>query len=133
MIDKQIQHLNKDPATGLEFNDDGFAVNTDGNAFFSGPFRDILVGVTGSGNVIVYGTNQQTPPDFSLASVIGNFYAPIVLADYSVHDTYYDGVDGVSVSDESKLVELNTNLLTYIGILRDSDTVDVVLTQTNAL
>lgn len=119
------QPLNFDPISG-------FAINPDGtNALFSGDFRNIILGVSGTGTITVYGSNQQTPPDFSGSSTIDNVFATIVTADYSVQNTYYDGATGVVVSSSTKIVELNTNLITWFALSRDVDTVDVKATLTN--
>lgn len=111
----------------------GFAINPEDETAiaFSGDYRNQVLGVVGTGTVIVYGSSQRLPPNFNLPSTIGNLYTPIVLADYSVANTYYAGASGVSVAASTKIVELNTNLLTWIAIHRSADTVDVILTETD--
>jgi len=116
----------------LTFNVSNFAVTTDGKtAFQCTDFRNLLITVVGTGNVKIYGSCQKTPPNFSSPSTITNSYVPIVLADYSTPNTYYAGSAGVSVTADTAIVELNTNLLTWIAIERSLNTVEVLLTETN--
>lgn len=113
----------------------GFAENPEGeNAIaFSGDFRNQVLGVVGTGTVIVYGSCQKDPPNFAAPSTIDNFYVPIMLADYSLPGTYYAGTVGAVVAGASMMVELNTNVLTWVGIHRSANTVDVKLTETDNL
>jgi len=130
-MNKEVRYIRDGAA--LNFDAGGYAVNPeDDTAVFAGDFRDQVLGIVGTGTVVVYGTNQKTPPDFTAPSTITNFYVPIVLVDYSLVNTYYAGTAGVTVAGTSKLVELNTNLLTWIAIHRSVNTVDVLLTETNA-
>lgn len=118
----------------IEFDGSGYAINpfTGGNAFAAADFIDAVLTVVGTGTIIVAGSAQEIPPDFSAASTITNSYTPIALADYSLATSpILDGATGVVVAGVTKLVELNTNLLTWIGINRSVDTVDVLLTETN--
>ncbi len=110
-----------------------FAINpfSGENAFAAADFRNQVLTAVGTGTVIVYGSTQELPPDFSSASVLGNTYAPIVIADYSLVATYYAGATGMVVAGSTMIGEPNTNLLTWIGIHRSANTVDVLLTETN--
>jgi len=129
-MNKDTRFINEGNA--LSFNIGGFAVHpVGGNAWFGSDFRNILLTAVGTGTIIVYGSAQKVPPDFSAPSTITNSYVPIMLADYTTPNTYYAGGTGVAVAGSSALVELNTNLLTWIGIHRSADTVDVLLTETN--
>lgn len=129
-MNKDVKFINEGNA--LSFNVGGFAVHpVGGNAWFGADFRNILITAVGTGNIIVYGSAQKTPPDFTTASTITNSYVPIILADYTTPNTYYAGGTGVTVTASSAIVELNTNLLTWIGIFRSVNTVDVILTETN--
>lgn len=124
------------PGTGAALTFDagtGFAVNPDGKTAiaFAADFRNQVLTVVGTGTVIVYGSTQKDPPDFTVASTITNSYAPIVLADYSIQNTYYNGAAGVTVAGATKIVELNTNVLTWVAIHRSAGTVDVKLTETD--
>jgi len=136
MKDKDVVFI--DNGGALTFNaGNGFAINpiagaATQNAFAASDFRDILITAVGTGTVIVYGSTQKTPPDFSAASSITNSYVAITLADYSIANTYYNGASGVAVTGSTKIVELNTNLLTWVAFHRSVDTVDVLLTITNA-
>ena len=56
-----------------------------------------------------------------------NSFAPIVIADETVANSY---VTSLSLSSQTKLAEVNTNLLTFICLLRSSDTVDAFVTVT---
>ena len=134
-MNKDIKHI---PSSGAALTFDagtGFAINPQNETAiaFSGDFRDLLLTVVGTGTVIVYGSTQLNPPDFTAASTITNSYVPITLADYSIADTKYDGATGAVVASATMICELDTNLLTWIAIHRSADTVDVLLTETNAL
>ncbi len=125
------------PGTGeaLTFNAiSGFAINpftNDTSICFSGDFRNQVLTVVGTGTVIVYGSTQKDPPDFTAPSTITNSYAPVMLADYAAVGTYYVGASGVPVAGATKIVEVNTNVLTWVAIHRSANTVDVKLTQTD--
>lgn len=111
----------------------GFAINPEEESAiaFAGDYRNAVLAVVGTGTVIVYGSSQKAPPDFTSPSTINNSYAPVMLADYTTPATYYAGGAGVAVSSATKLVEINTNLLTWIAIHRSAETVDVKLTLTD--
>lgn len=117
----------------------GFAINPKlptgaNNAIcFAGGFRNQVLAVVGTGNVIVYGSTQKNPPDFTAPSTIGNSYAPIMLADYTSPNTYYAGGAGVTVAAGTKIVEANTNVLSWVAIHRSINTVDVKLTESDNL
>ena len=136
MKDKYVVFI--DNGSALTFNaGNGFAINpfagaATQNAFAASDFRDILITAVGTGTVVVYGSTQKTPPDFSAASSITNSYVAITLADYSIANTYYNGASGVAVTGSTKIVELNTNLLAWVAFHRSAETVDVLLTITNA-
>ena len=132
MKDKDVKYINS--GTQLEFNLDGFAINPFDNstAFFAADWRDIILGVAGTGNIKVLGSNQVLPPDFMAGSTIDNLYTGIILADLTIPNTYYNGSVGVTVAGATALVEVNTNLLTWISIQRTVDTVETKLTFTNA-
>ncbi len=120
----------------LDFDaESGFAINVEGDTSiaFAGDFRNQVLTVVGTGTVIVYGSCQKAPPDFTQSSTIDNSYAPVMLADYAAVGTYYVGAAGVPVSNATKLVEINTNLLTWVAIHRSVDTVDVKLTESDNL
>jgi hypothetical protein len=131
-MNKDIKFINN--SKPLVFNVGGFAIDPQSeNAWFGGDFRDLVLTVVGTGTVKVYGSAQQLPPDFTLPSTISNSYTPIALADYSLAtNTILAGSAGVTVAGATKLVECNTNLLTWIAIERSADTVQVLLTETNA-
>ncbi len=130
-MNKDVKYINDGKPLAFD-SVSGFAINPDGTtALFSGDFRNILLAVDGTGTVIVYGSNQETPPNFTASVTINNFFVPIVTADYSVQNTYYDGTAGVVVSSSAKLVELNTNLITWFAVHRSVNTVNVKATLTN--
>ena len=132
MKNKVVTYVNKgikldfDPVTGFAINP---MLNT---AVFSADYRDILLTAVGTGTVVVYGSCQKDPPDFTSASTITNSYVPIVLADYALVNTYYAGTAGITVAGATKIVELNTNLLTWVAFHRSVNTVDILLTETDA-
>lgn len=112
-----------------------FAINHDlENAVcFAGGFRNQVLTVVGTGTVLVYGSTQKTPPNFNSASTIDNSWFLVTLADYSVPNTYYAGATGAVVSTSTKAVELNTNVLTWVGLHRSASTVDVKITESDNL
>ena len=110
----------------------GFAINpfSNQNCWDASNWRDLLLCIVGTGAVTVYGSIQKDPVDFSLASAASNSYAPIVLADYSLANTYYNGT--ATVAGATAILELNTNLLTWVAFQRNINTVEVLVTKTNA-
>src|ERR1035437_3630373 len=109
----------------------GWAINPQGkNAIcFAGDYRNQLITIVGTGNVLIYASAQRLPPDFTLPSTIDNSYTTVMSADYQAVGTYYTGAAGVAVSSSTKIVEINTNLLTWIGIHRSAEGVDVKITE----
>ncbi len=120
------QKLNFDAVSGFAENPQG-----DNAICFAADSITQVLSIDGTGTVIVYGTNQKTPPDFTAPVTIDNFFVPIQLADYSLANTYYNGSVGAVVSSSSMMVELNTNLLTWVAIHRSANTVEVKLTETD--
>lgn len=134
MNPKDVKFLNQSGKAGdpLVFDVSGFAIAPDGgNAWAVADFMALVLTGVGIGTLKVLGSAQRLPPDFSSPSTILNSYAEMVLADYSVPGAYYSGSAGVTVSSSTKIVEVNTNLLTWIAITRSVDTVDALLTETN--
>lgn len=137
MKDKNIQYENQglalsfDAVTGFANFPTGQTLQT---ACAVGDWRDLLLTVSGTGTVKLYGSAQELPPDFTAPSTITNSYVPISLVDYSLVGAvaYYPGATGAIVAGATMLVEADTNLLTWIGIHRSANTVDVKLTRTNA-
>lgn len=131
MVPRDIKFLNNSEALAFDAVS-GFAENDQGQtAWFGGDFRNLLITLVGTGTIIVYGSAQQNPPDFTAPSSITNSYTPIVLADYSLANTYYAGATGVTVAGATKIVELNTNLLTWFAIHRSANTVEALATETD--
>lgn len=138
MFERNLQYVNGQVGLPFEFGVDGFAINpnaegsTPGNAFSAKDFRNILLTLQGTGNVIVYGSIQNNPPDFSIASTITNSYVALMLADYSIANTVYNGATGATVAaGATRTVEVNTNVITWFAIHRSADTVDVISTVTD--
>lgn len=92
-------------------------------------FRDIGLTVVGTGDLQVLASKEKNPadlpPDFTASSTIGNAYAAIVIADETVPNTY---VTTLTVSSETKLAEVNTNLATFVCLTRSSDSLDAYVT-----
>ena len=135
MKDKDVKFLSG--GARLQFDGDGFAINLFGdpnnrNAFFVADWRDIVMGIVGSGQVLIHGSIQRMPPNFKNTSTFGNMHALIGLRDLTVPNTYYAGATGSNVTNDTQLTELNTNLLTWIAIERKSSAVNVKITHTNA-
>lgn len=110
-----------------------FAINPENqnSIAFAGDYRNQVLTISGTGTVVVYGSCQKDPVDFTQPSTISNSYVAITLADYSLVQTYYAGSTGVTVIASTVVVELNTNLLTWIGINRSGGNVDVKFTETD--
>lgn len=116
----------------LKFNSvSGFAVNPENETAiaFTGGHRNQVVMVSGTGTVIIYGSAQKSPPDFTSAATIDNSYAIMVVADYSLAASQY--ITSIVVASETKIVEINTNLLSWVAIHRSAATVDVKFTETD--
>lgn len=132
MKDKDVVFVNNGEALTFDAVS-GFAINPQNDtAWFGADFRDLLLTVVGTGTVVVYGSNQKVPPDFTATSDIDNSYVAVMTADYTTPNTYNAGGSGVVVAGATKIVEVNTNMLTWIGISRSAETVNVKLTMTNA-
>lgn len=101
-------------------------------AIFCGDFRNIELTVVGTGSVSVLGSKDlntaSTPPDFTSPSTIANSYAAVVIADETVANNY---VTALAVTAETKVGEVNTNILTWICLTRTVDTVDAFVTLTD--
>lgn len=133
MSDFQRELIYYNSLRDLEWDGDGFLINpgpTEGNAWDARNFRDIVLTLVGTGNVKAYGSAQKLPPDFSQTSTLANSWTPISLVDYSLVGTgaFFAGATGVSVSNATKLAELDTNGLTWFAIKRSVDTVEVLAT-----
>lgn len=129
-VDKSLKFLNN--GEPLDFGVNGFASNKNGgNAFFVGDSRNVLLTVVGTGSILIHGSAQREEVDFTAPSTITNSHATIVTADYSVANTFYDGATGVTAAANTVIVELNTNLLSWVGIERVGlvETVDVIVTE----
>ena len=89
--------------------------------------RDIDITVVGTGTITVYGSADMTVEgiDFTSPSTISNSYAEMVIADLTTPNTY---ATSLAVTAETKIGEVNTNLLTWISVSRDVDTVDAFIT-----
>lgn len=92
---------------------------------FVGDFRNVVVTVVGTGKVFVNGTADKDLVDFTSASTLANSHARIVIASLTVANTYDDEIGATAGTN---LGEVNTNLLTYICLERDLDTIDAFIT-----
>ncbi len=132
--DKKLFWIGSDPAVPLAFDTGtGLAIHP-GNALnaFAGGERNIILTVVGTGTITVNGSVQELPPDFASPSTLSNSYTPIALADYSLATSpILAGSAGVTVAGATKIVELNTNLITWFSIERSIDTVEVFVTVTD--
>ena len=111
----------------------GFAINPgdNGNAFAVSQ-RNVIVTVIGSGTIKIHGSNDRLPPDFTVTStILSSHTSPIVAADYSLASSQY--VTALTVSNSTKIFELNTNLLTWIAFERTSGSPDIKITITDNL
>lgn len=96
-------------------------------------FRNIGITAVGTGTIQALGTKEKYAAtddsvDFTTTSTISNSWAPIVICDETVANTY---TTTLSLTNETKLGEVNTNLLTFVCIKRSANTVDAFVTLTN--
>lgn len=133
-FERNLQFINGSKAltfltpAGFAQNPGSIPAGQPGNAFNAKDFVNIIITMVGTGTVKFHGSAQDTPPDFSVASTLLNTHAPIVSADYSIPNTFYAGATGIVLANETKIVELNTNLLSWFAIERSVGTVDVIVT-----
>jgi len=107
----------------------GFAQSPAGGNAFAIPQRNVIVTVVGTGTVVIHGSAQALPPDFSATSTISNSHAVIVVADYSLATNQY--VTSIIVAGATKICELNTNFLTWMGIQVTAGSPEVIVTITD--
>lgn len=96
---------------------------------FVGDYRDIVITISGTGTAIVLGTNDlkpdQTPVDFTATSSIDNSYVQLVIADVGSTGAY---ATSLVAAGDTKMGEVNTNLLTWVCVTRSADTLDAFIT-----
>ena len=99
---------------------------------FVGDYRDIVLTIVGTGTASVLGTTEllasQEPVDFTAASTIDNSYVPVVIADLGVANTY---ATSLIAAGNTKMGEVNTNLLTWICVTRSVGTLDAFITSSD--
>lgn len=92
-------------------------------------FRDVVLTIVGTGTATVLGSAQKnaadTPPDFTASSTISNSFITTVIADIGVASTY---ATSLVAAGNTKMGEVNTNLLTFICVTRSVDTLDGFIT-----
>ena len=95
-------------------------------------FRNVELTVVGTGSVQVLASKDKnptdTPPDFTATSTITNSWAPVVIADETTPNTY---ATSLAVSASTKIGEVNTNVVTFVCLLRSVNTVDAFITITD--
>ena len=134
MFERQVEYYNR--KYQLTWDENGFLLNpgpVPGNAWDAKVFRDVVLTIIGTGNIKVYGSAQAEPPKFEDPSTLENTWTPIALVDYSLvgAPAYFDGATGITVTNETKLAELDTNGLTWFAIKRtvtEGNVVDVLAT-----
>jgi len=96
---------------------------------FVGDYRDVVLTIAGTGTAVVLGTNDikadQSSVDFTIASAIDNSYISLVIADLGIANTY---ATTLVASGDTKMGEVNTNLLTWICVTRTAGTLDAFIT-----
>lgn len=91
-------------------------------------FRDIVLTIVGTGVAGVLGSCDYDPAgviDFTSPSTINNSYAGIIIADLGIANTYSLTL---TAAGNTKIGEVNTNLLTWICITRTANTLDGFVT-----
>lgn len=90
-------------------------------------FRNVGLTVVGTGDVHILASKAKvdTPIDFTTSSTIANSYAQVVLFDETVVSSPF--VTALTVAAATKLAEIDTNLLTWICVVRSADTVDAFI------
>lgn len=92
---------------------------------FVGDFRDVVLTIVGTGTATILASADKEAVDFTTASTIDNAYATMVIADLTTPSAY---ATSLVVSGDTKLGELNTNLVCWIAVTRSADTLDAYLT-----
>lgn len=99
--------------------------NNKSQAIFVGDFRDIDLTIVGTGTAGVLGSASKDIVDFTASSTIDNAYANIVIADLTTPNTY---ATTLAVTSATKIGEINTNILGWICVTRDANTLDGYIT-----
>lgn len=86
-----------------------------------GSYRNAVVTAVGTGDISVLCSGSETEIDFTAPSTIDNAYSGVVLADLGVPNTY---ATSLSLTAETKLAELNSNLIGWICLVRSVNTLD---------
>ena len=88
----------------------------------------INVGITavGTGDITVLASKDKELVDFSLPSTIDNSYAQVVIFDETVVSSPF--VTGLTVSSSTKIGEIDTNLITWIQVVRSAGSADAFVT-----
>ena len=136
MYERDVKYINDkqdlpwDSGTGFLQNPIPTGALIEGNAFDVRNFRDGVLTVEGTGQILVYGSAQKNQPDFNSPSTIDNSWVLIALVDYSLTGApaFYDGATGAVVSGSTMVCELDTNGLTWIGLYRSAEEVEAKLT-----
>lgn len=86
--------------------------------------RDINLTIVGTGTATILGSADTTigkKIDFTTTSTLVNSFTPIVIADLGVPSAY---ATTLVAAGETKIGELNTNLMAWICVTRSSSTLD---------
>ncbi len=92
-------------------------------------FRNIGITAVGTGVITALCSKEKnpadTPPDFTATSTITNPYAAILIADETVAGAF---ATTLTVAGNTKLGEINSNLVTFVCLTRSINTVDAFIT-----
>lgn len=104
----------------------------DGNVsepIFVGDSRNVGVTAVGTGTLSIRASKDTELVDFGVASTINNSYATVVIADETLTTSNY--VTSLAVAGSTKIGEINTNLVSWIALVRSSSAVDAFITVTD--
>lgn len=98
--------------------------NNQSQPIFIQDMRDVVLTIVGTGTATILGSADTTTGlvvDFTTTSTLANSFTSIVIADLGVPNTY---ATTLAATAETKIGELNTNLMAWICVTRTASTLD---------
>lgn len=95
-----------------------------GSSLYVKDFRHIVVAISTTGNADLklnaLGAISDEAPDFSAERTAGNFYSAVQMRDYK-DNSAVDGDTGITFAgtDDFRMLEINTNGLTWLNFILD--------------
>lgn len=103
--------------------------NNKSQPILTSDYRNIGITAVGTGEITAIATKDTNLPDFGSASTINNPYCEVVIYDETL--TTGSFVNPLVLDNETKVAEIETNLLTWVVLERNVDTVDAFVTVVN--